>query len=338
MNKSLKSYFLVSCLGLAACAKPAATPPPEVAPREERAEAPPPARSAAVRLAESLLAKGDAVGARNKFEEALGQEPRDARAWLGLGLAHEALNEPRQADGAYRRAIEVDPELAEAHNNLGLLLRDADRLEEAVIELREAVRLDPKLASGQANLALALEEAGQGDAALAAYRAAVKLAPKDAMLRANHGLFLLSQEDREGALKELRAGLVHGKSDRAALVALGNGLRRAGAADEAVRALRGAIAASDGKPTPALLSELALAQNAAGDGAGARASLEQALALDDGYATAHYLLGSMDAADGDVKSARKHYDKCIALEPDGPLAAKAKQKLAALKKAPRDKR
>jgi predicted TPR repeat methyltransferase len=41
----------------------------------------------------------------------------------------------------------------------------------------------------------------------------------------------------------------------------------------------------------------------------------------------------MDAADGDVKAARKHYEKCIELEPEGPLAGKAKQKLQALKGA-----
>jgi tetratricopeptide (TPR) repeat protein len=146
-------------------------------------------------------------------------------------------------------------------------------------------------------------------------------------------LFLLSRDDNERALGELRAGLALAKGDRAAAAAIGNGLRRAGKPDEAVRALRTAVEAGDGKPTPALLSELALAQNAVGDGAAAKATLHEALLLDDGYATAHYLLGSIEAAEGNSKQAREHYERCIALEPDGPLTPKAKQKLAALRKS-----
>ena len=81
-------------------------------------------------------------------------------------------------------------------------------------------------------------------------------------------------------------------------------MRRAGKPDEAVRALQGAIAADDGKPTAALLSELALAQNAAGDGAAAKASLQQALTLDEKSASTHYLLGSVLAGDGDLQGCR----------------------------------
>jgi tetratricopeptide (TPR) repeat protein len=145
-------------------------------------------------------------------------------------------------------------------------------------------------------------------------------------------LFLLAQGDRAGALRELRAGVEPARGDRATLLTLGNGFRRAEQPDEAVRVLRHAIEAGDGKATPALLSELALAQNAAKDPAAAKASLNQALELDPRYATAHYLLGSIEAAAGDKKAAKAHYDRCIALDPKGPLAAKSKEKLAALKK------
>ena len=333
VSKSRSQLVLLSCVGLLACAHthpaPPTTPEPELqqAPRE-RAKPP---RSAGVRAAETLLAKGDVVGARNEFEEVLAADPHDARAWLGLGLAHEAIGEPRQAEGAYTRAIEVEPTLAEAHNNLGLLLRDRGELDDAIAELGKALALDPKLASAQTNLALALEEAQRDDEALRAYGKATALSPKDAMLRANFGLFLLAHGDNEGALGQLRAGLRYAERDRAACVALGNGLRRAGKPDEAVRALRTAIAADDGEPTPALLSELALAQHAAGDTAGAKQSLDEAIALDADYATAYYLLGSIEAAAGDLKRAKQHYERCIQLEPAGPLASKAKQKLAVLK-------
>jgi len=321
---------------LAACAssppKQSNTTPqpalPDIAP-EPTAKAAPPA-SPRVREAEGLLARGDAEGARAKFDEALASDPRDVRALLGLGLAHETLGSLAQAERAYRQAIAVEPELAEAHNNLALLLRARGAQAEAIAELERATRADPKLASAQTNLALALEDEGRRDEARAAYARAVELAPRDAMLRANHGLFLLAEGQGEAAVTELRAGLASAGEDRAALLAIGNGLRRAGQPDEAVRAVRGAIEAGDGKPTPALLSELSLAQLGAKDASAAKASLNQALALDPKYATAHFLLGSIDASAGDVKAARAHFERCLQLEPKGPLADKAKQRLAAL--------
>jgi Tfp pilus assembly protein PilF len=290
-----------------------------------------PNSSPLVREAEQLLAKGDAQAAHDKFTQATAADANDARAQLGLGLSAEALGKPDEAERAYRAAIAADPELAEAHNNLALMLRDKGQDAAAIEELQRALQLDPTLASAQANLALAYEDAGQNDQADTAYLKAVQLAPKDALLRSNRALFLIARGRNEDALTDLRAGLASANGDRAALVALGNGFRRAGKPDEAVRALNGAISAGDGKPTPALLAELALAQVAAKQESEAKITLEKALGLDPKYATAYYLLGSIEA-ERDPKTAKKHYEKCIALEPTGPLAAKAKAKLAQLKK------
>ena len=66
----------------------------------------PPAASSTVKAAEALLAKGDAEGARAKFEAALAENPGDARAALGLGLSFEALGNIPAAEKAYRQAIE----------------------------------------------------------------------------------------------------------------------------------------------------------------------------------------------------------------------------------------
>jgi len=306
-------------------AEPAAKPRARVLPRA----------SSLVREGEGLLGQGDAQGAKAKFEAAIAENASDARAYLGLGLAHEALTDRAGAESAYRKATELDPKLAEAHNNLGLLLRDAGRDEDALAELTRAVELDPKLGSAQANLAMALEDAGRVADAQIAYERAVALTPDDAMLRANQGLFLLQNGDAEGATLTLRAGLQRAKGNRAALLAIGNGLRRAAHPDEAVRALKAAIEAGDGQPTAALLSELALAQHASGDATAARTSLEQAISIDAKYASAHYVLAGILASHGDLKRAADHYKRCIELDPKGPLAARAKEKLSATKRAPK---
>jgi Tfp pilus assembly protein PilF len=326
--KVLALLLLAACGG--AKQKPADTAADELMGPPPTAKAKPKS-SPLVREAEQLLAKGDAQGAHDKFAQAVAQDAGDVRAQLGLGLSAEALGKPEEAEQAYRAAIAADASFAEAHNNLALLLRDRGDDAAAIEELKEAARLDPTLASAQANLALAYEDGGRLEEADAAYAKAVQLSPKDALLRANRALFLIGRGNTEAALLDLRAGLAAAQGDRAALVALGNGFRRAGKPDEAVRALNQAIGAGDGKPTPALLSELALAQLAAKQEDDAKISLEKALGLDPKYATAYYLLGSIEA-DRDPKAAKKHYEKCISLEPNGPLAGKAKAKLAQLKK------
>jgi tetratricopeptide (TPR) repeat protein len=130
--------------------------------------------------------------------------------------------------------------------------------------------------------------------------------------------------------RELRAVSTAAKGDRPALLAIGNGLRRAGDAQGALAAMQGAVDA-DKEVTPALLAELALAQRAADDRKGAIKTLERALELDDKYATAHYLLGNMLAADKAFKEARQHYERYLKLEPKGEHAERAKERLAAVK-------
>jgi Tfp pilus assembly protein PilF len=328
-RKVLVLWLLVACGG--AKQKPADTSADELMGPPPTAAKAKPKSSPLVREAEALLGKGDYAAANAKFKQAVEADAGDVRAQLGLGLSAEALGKPDEAEGAYRAAITADAGFAEAHNNLALLLRDKGDDAGAMEELQAALKADSTLASAQANLAMAYEDAGRSDEAQAAYARAVQLAPKDALLRSNRALFLLARGKPDDALTDLRAGLTAAAGDRAALVALGNGFRRAGKPDEAVRALNGALGAGDGKPTPALLSELALAQVAAKQEDDAKISLEKALGLDPKYATAYYVLGSIEA-ERDPKAAKKHYEKCIALEPNGPLAAKAKAKLAQLKK------
>ncbi|MFM2417955.1 MAG: hypothetical protein RL385_2678 [Pseudomonadota bacterium] len=304
-------------------------PPPEMAAKFEAPAAVAQA-SPAVREAEALLSKGDAARAKQVLQASLAKQPDDARAELDLGLAHEALGETLEAEGAYRRAIALRPGLGEAHNNLALILRDQEKLDAAIQELDLAAAATPPPAGVHENLALALEDAGRMQEAEGAYSAAVREAPSNPILRANFGLFLLKTKAGDRALVELRAGLAHAQGQRAALIALGNGLRRAGKPDEAVRALREAVDAGPGPASSAVHTELALAQNAAGDAQGAKTSLEAALKLDGKNGAAHYALGSIYAQEHDLSLAKQHLAAVIALKSSPELAARAREKLAAL--------
>jgi len=292
-----------------------------------------PAATPTVSRAEALLARGNADEARTILEGALLDGPEDPRARLDLGLALEMLGDARGAERAYRSALAALPDFPEALNNLGLLLREQERLDEAVEVLREAARVRPDFASAHVNLGLALEESGDLQAAAEAYQRAIRFAPRDPMSRINLGLVLvrLGQHD-QGAI-ELRRAIPLSRDNPAALQAIGNGLRLAGQAEAAAGVMQSAVEAREGGATPALLSELALAQLAAGNRPAAEATLRQAIALDADYATAWYLLGNVLAGGEAFDEAARCFRRYLELAPDGQHAAAARERLRIVQRA-----
>jgi superkiller protein 3 len=315
------ALLVLACGGSNPGTQPGAAADARLAETEPR-EAP--SASTAVKEGEGKLQANDAAGAKASFERALADNPRDARAALDLGIADEMLEDLEGAENAYRKALEIDANFAEAQNNLGVLLRDRGALEEAVELLDRAAKTNANSAAAHQNLALALEDSNQLDRAGKEYARALELAPDDAMTRANYGLLLLRQNKKQEAARELSQALGQAK-DRAALLAIGNGLRRAGDGEGAVRAMEQAVAA--GQPTPALLSELALAQRAAGQDVKALASLDRALDVDPKYALAHYLKGNMLAADKKFPEAKQQFETYLKLAPTGEQAANARARL-----------
>jgi Tfp pilus assembly protein PilF len=294
-----------------------------------------PEASRLVRQAEERLAAGDTKSARALLEQALAEQPNDARASFDLATVLESAGELETAEKAYRDAIRLEPTFGEALNNLGLLLRSKEQFEEASAILRRAVEADPRSAVRHENLAMALEDKGELASARAEYEQTIRLGPDNAMTRANLGLLLLRLNEPDAAKRELSAALPLAAKNRPALVAIGSGLRRAGDPGAAVQALQAALAAGDGKPTAALLSELALAQRASGDRDGALATLRQVVSLDPNYATAHYLLGGMLAGAKQYADAIAHYQHYLKLEPQGTLAAQVRERINALKRSTR---
>jgi Tfp pilus assembly protein PilF len=286
-----------------------------------------PAASALVREGENKLTQNDAQAARDLFARALAADVKDSRAALDLGIASELLGDQPGAESAYRRALSANADLTQAQNNLGVLLRDRGELTEAISWLSKAATAAPDSAAAHQNLALAYEDAGQLASSASAYARALEIAPDDAMTRANYGLLLLKQQQPEAAVRELSRARDAAQDNRAALLAIGNGLRRAGAADAALLAMLGAVAAKGEPATPALLSELALAQRGAGKREDAVATLQKALTLDEKYAIAHYLLANMLAADKQFAQAKQHYERYLKLAPQGEQAEHARERL-----------
>src|SRR5690606_6873460 len=108
--------------------------------------------------------------------------------------------------------------------------------------------------------------------------------------------------------------------------------------EQAVTAMQGAIDAREGGPTPALWSELALAQLATGDRGSAERSLRQAIELDGSYATARYLLANVLAAQERWDDAGDEFEEYLRLEPHGAQAPQARERLRVVRGAARDAR
>lgn len=329
------SVFVVACIGCGGASSSGSTVSADSEVHfedEPEAETGPPA-SPEVAHAEQLLAAGNAAEAAQALREVIRTNPNDARAHLDLGLALESQHDGHAAAGEYRAALAIDANFVEAANNLGALLREEGELVQAIRTLESALRVRPHFASARFNLAMAYEEHGDSAEAQAAYEQTIEDAPRAAMPRVNYGLLLVHLNRNDEAVRAFRAALPLAQGDRAALAAIGNGLRRAGEGASAVRALQSAISTGDDGPTPALLSELALAQRVANDRPGAEATLARAIALDTHYGTAHYLLGNMLAGRHAYGEAIEHYRAYLQLEPRGDYAADVREKIRAAEAA-----
>ena len=319
-----------AALGCAGSGAEKAPPASAVDARLAATESSAPEASAFVRQGEAKLSENDAAGAKALFMQALAANAQDSRAALDLGIASELLGDAQGAEAAYRQALQVNPGLTQAQNNLGVLLRDRGQLAEAISWLERAAVAAPDSAAAHQNLALAYEDAGDLRKSAAQYQRSLELAPDDAMTRVNYGLLLVKQADTQTAVRELLRARQAAQGNRAALLAIGNGLRRAGDAQAAVSAMEAALSAGGEPVTPALLSELALAQRGAGQREPALASLRKALALDETYATAHYLLANMLAAEHQFGEAKRHYERYLKLAPTGEHAARARERLGVI--------
>ena len=107
------------------------------------------------------------------FEEAIRQNPKDAKAWLQAGLCLGKLGRTGAKLRAYRRAIAIDPAFAEARYSLGIsLLLEGEKCG-AVHELRALKALDPEMAGKLAALLDMMENADDCAAAPEPERTAI---------------------------------------------------------------------------------------------------------------------------------------------------------------------
>ena len=125
-------------------------------------------------------ARGDLVGARWYFEEALRRNPDHCEALVNLGSLLLAQGETDGAVARYERALALQPGHPVALVNLGLALAQQGRVEDALARLREALRAQPGFIEAHVKAAGILERAGRFEEAAGEWAAALTLKGIDA--------------------------------------------------------------------------------------------------------------------------------------------------------------
>ncbi|KQV39296.1 FecR domain-containing protein [Rhizobium sp. Root1204] len=95
-----------------------------------------------------LFIRSDRQGALDDLNRALRTAPGSSSIWNTIGLAQSDRDANREAEAAYKKAIELDPLDPVSHANLALLYLTEGRMAEAKHEIDEALRVDPSFDIG----------------------------------------------------------------------------------------------------------------------------------------------------------------------------------------------
>jgi tetratricopeptide (TPR) repeat protein len=132
--------------------------------------------SNAYRKGGAALASGKWNEAKIEFGKAVVLQPAYFYAWIGIGLADEALQQWREAETAYEKALSLRPKSAEPYLRIARLGARAGNWEQAAQYSEAAIGLDPhNLVEGYSLCALANSKLGRMDVAGSSARAGLRL-------------------------------------------------------------------------------------------------------------------------------------------------------------------
>jgi tetratricopeptide (TPR) repeat protein len=140
-----------------------------------------------IALADARCTAGTRLGDNALLQKALdgldalcdaGPAPVDA--WLLLGAVHQQLNQPADAETAYRKALALSPNLPLAQNNLAMLLLETNgNLKEARALAEHAVASSPANSPLHCTLGQVAAQQGDIDTGIAQLETAITLDPRN---------------------------------------------------------------------------------------------------------------------------------------------------------------
>jgi tetratricopeptide (TPR) repeat protein len=131
---------------------------------------------AAYKKGGAAMVSGKWNDAKSQFEKVASLQPEYFGAWIGLGLAQEALRKWSDAEAAYQKALALHPKAADAYIRIARVGAKTGNWKQAAEYSEAAMGLDPHhLVEGYALCALANYKLGQMEIAQSSARAGLKL-------------------------------------------------------------------------------------------------------------------------------------------------------------------
>jgi putative PEP-CTERM system TPR-repeat lipoprotein len=265
------------------------------------------------------LKAGEYLLAAGRFDEALARADRALKIAPGKIEVHilrgNALAGTRDLDGAVaeiEEAIRLDPGRGVSFTNLGFVQSAKGRTAEAETSFRQAVALAPKEPAVHLALANFLWSAGKLSEAEQSFAAAWNLDPKNAHLNRVMAAFCLSTGRTADAEKYLLQ-MVQSSPGLATEFALTDYYIATSRSPEAIQRLEKMVAASPDVLEPK--ERLALAYMGGGDRARAHALLDDILKKNQTSPEAELLKGRLLAGDGKADEALARVQKAIQGDP-----------------------
>jgi tetratricopeptide (TPR) repeat protein len=268
--------------------------------------------------ANQYLEAGDPRKAVQLYEEALRENPGNARTWYDLALARARLADRPGERQALEKAVALDSRFAPAHNQLGLRDLEDGSVAEAEKHLRTALTLNPQYAEAQSNLGVLYGQQGRNAEAEKLFREAVRNNPRYGQAFVNLAMVVAAQSRFPEAEQAAREGVRLEPDNASALTALGMLQTRLGKSQKAVENFRKVIALDPRSPEAHLNLGIALADYY--DLEGALAEFSETVRLAPQAPAGHYNKGRALLDLRRQEEARAELEAAARLAPDNAAA------------------
>jgi tetratricopeptide (TPR) repeat protein len=263
------------------------------------------------------LRQGEYKAALTSMTQLVQREPRSSRARLTLAEAQRAAGEIEASIATYGVLAETFPSVPDSHHYIGLMQMERGNRAEAREAFERALSISDKYWPAvemltELDLVEGRDALGRIEAAVTKYPDAVP----PLLLRAKVRLLL---GDVTGAESDLHRGLVLAPNEPYSYLVLARIYDSSGRVREGREKL---AALAERNPTPAALTQLGMLQAAEGTMEKAKASYEQALALDPKFVPALNNLAMLLAEQGgDIDRATDLARQARKVAPDDPYVA-----------------
>ena len=282
--------------------------------------------SAAINLAQVLVAQGNSPAAIALLQKTLTQSPTPEQVvplTVALALAYSQAGQPAKAIETLQQFVAAHPDSAEAHLGLGVVEAGArpPSLEAAITEFREALRLDPKKDEARLALGRALISQQKFSEAIVPLREYVEHQPLDFQGYYTAGLAYKGLQQWEPSIELLQRAAKLSPSSYEVHYDLGSVLAVTGQTERAIHELR---AAEKIRPSePGVHDQLAQLLVKSGQKELAKKEHSESIALAS-RGDAHAKAGDFNAqanqllAAGNARAAAAAYREALRADPNNP--------------------